>query len=86
MIGCCRYRKYNLFGERDLDKPDEPEEVVIETDFGVRFGIFTCFDVLFKRPAQDLLRKNVDGVIFPTMWHSELPFLTGAPSDGLSRW
>jgi predicted amidohydrolase len=71
-----RYRKYNLFGERDLDKPDEPEEVVIETDFGVRFGIFTCFDVLFKRPAQDLLRKNVDGVIFPTMWHSELPFLT----------
>jgi hypothetical protein len=51
--------------------------VVVETDFGVKLGIFTCFDILFKSPAQDLAEEGVDGVIFPTMWFSELPFLTG---------
>ncbi|KAH0817463.1 vanin-like protein 1 [Tenebrio molitor] len=71
-----RYRKYNLFGEHDKDKPEKADAVVVETDFGVKLGIFTCFDILFKSPAQDLAEEGVDGVIFPTMWFSELPFLT----------
>ncbi|RZB39275.1 CN hydrolase domain containing protein, partial [Asbolus verrucosus] len=70
------YHKYNLFGEKELDKPPTAEDVVIETDFGAKFGIFTCFDILFKKPAQDLLSDKVDAIIYPTMWFSELPFLT----------
>ena len=46
-----RYHKYNLFGEFDMDRPDEPEIETFETDFGVKFGIFTCFDILFQYTA-----------------------------------
>lgn len=70
------YHKYNLFGEYDMDKP-KLEKIVIQTDFGLKFGIFTCFDILFKTPAQELLQEQIDGIIFPTYWYSELPFLTG---------
>ena len=72
-----RYHKYNLFGEFDMDRPDEPEIETFETDFGVKFGIFTCFDILFKSPAQTVLNENIDAIVYPTNWHSELPFLTG---------
>ncbi|RZC40883.1 CN hydrolase domain containing protein, partial [Asbolus verrucosus] len=61
------YHKYNLFGEKQFDQPSAPEVVVIETDFGLNFGIFTCFDILFKSPAQDLLARNVDAVIQPSI-------------------
>ncbi|XP_044260501.1 vanin-like protein 2 [Tribolium madens] len=71
-----RYHKYNLFGEYDRDKPETPEEIITETDFGLKLGIFTCFDILFKAPAQELLKHGIDAVIYPTMWFSELPFLT----------
>ncbi|EFA06536.1 vanin-like protein 1 [Tribolium castaneum] len=71
-----RYHKYNLFGEREMDKPETAEEIVIETDFGLKLGIFTCFDILFKAPAQELLKDGIDGAIYPSMWYSELPFLT----------
>ncbi|XP_063930378.1 vanin-like protein 1 [Zophobas morio] len=71
-----RYHKYNLFGEFDMDRPDEPEIETFETDFGVKFGIFTCFDILFKSPAQPVLTENIDAIVYPTEWHAELPFLT----------
>src|SRR5699024_12601527 len=45
--------KYNLFGEPDKDRPEKPQVEILETDFGPKFGIFTCFDILFKSPAQD---------------------------------
>lgn len=42
------------------------------------FGMFTCFDLLFYTPTLTLTRKlNISNIIFPTMWFSELPFLTG---------
>ncbi|KAL3266913.1 hypothetical protein HHI36_011063 [Cryptolaemus montrouzieri] len=71
-----RYRKYNTYLEPDTDKPKTPELVTFDTDFGKTFGIFTCFDLLFKSPAMDLVRKGISNFIFPTMWFSELPFHT----------
>lgn len=71
-----RYRKYNLFGEA-VDKPYKPTLITFETDFGVKFGHFICFDLMFKSPALDMVRKeNITDVIFTTMWFSEMPFLT----------
>ena len=70
------YRKYHLFGER-LDKPHKPALVTFETDFGVTFGHFVCFDMLFRYPAVELVRAHkVTDIIFTTKWFSELPFLT----------
>lgn len=51
---------------------------MFDTDFNVTFGHFICFDLLFKTPATDLvLDHGIENIIFPTMWYSELPFLTG---------
>ncbi|KAF5285195.1 hypothetical protein FQR65_LT13310 [Abscondita terminalis] len=72
-----RYRKYNLFGEMFMNQTSEPDVSFFDTDFGVRFGTFICFDILFKEPALELIRNHkITDVIYPTMWFSELPFLT----------
>ncbi|XP_035903182.1 vanin-like protein 1 isoform X1 [Anopheles stephensi] len=73
-----RYRKFNLFGEKGINTTSYPEIVSFETDFGVRFGHFICFDLMFNEPALELVRLNVTDFIFPTMWFSELPFLTAS--------
>lgn len=73
-----RYRKFNLFGE-EVDRPFKPSMVTFDTDFGVKFGHFICFDLMFRYPALELVKGlNVTDIVFPTMWFSELPFLTGA--------
>lgn len=75
-FSCFRYRKNNLYLEPDTNRPDVPELVAFETDFGQKFGIFTCFDIIFEAPAIQLVRRGVDNFIFPTLWIPELPFLT----------
>lgn len=75
-----RYRKYNLFYEI-FDLPPALEEVYFDTPFG-RFGIFTCFDILFKRPAIDLVTEHkVDTILFPTWWYDEKPILSAVLSQ-----
>ncbi|NWT42257.1 VNN1 Pantetheinase, partial [Chroicocephalus maculipennis] len=73
-----RYHKHNLFMSEALffNYPKEPEAVTFETPFG-KFGIFTCFDILFRKPAVVLVSElQVDTVLFPTAWMNVLPFLT----------
>lgn len=70
-----RYRKYNMFIEI-FDKAPSLETVYFDTPYG-RFGIFTCFDLLFKKPALQLVEEHhIDTAIFPTWWYDELPLLT----------
>lgn len=55
-----------------------PEIVTFDTDFGVKFGTFICFDILFREPATQLTRVHqVTDIVYPTAWFSETPFLTG---------
>uniref|UniRef100_A0A146LGU5 Vanin-like protein 2 n=1 Tax=Lygus hesperus TaxID=30085 RepID=A0A146LGU5_LYGHE len=71
-----RYRKFNLYGE-GVNITDNPEHSFFDSDFGVRFGQFICFDILFKEPTLVLINKyNVTDFIFSSHWFSELPFLT----------
>ncbi|XP_075231945.1 vanin-like protein 1 isoform X2 [Lycorma delicatula] len=78
-----RYRKYNLYGAGGLSKPDKNDTIqYFDTDFGVKFGIFTCFDILFKTPALELV--DASHIVFPTAWYSELPFLTAIQEQ--SAW
>jgi hypothetical protein len=76
--GCIisRYRKFNLFLEPNMNITKEPEIATFTTDFGVTFGHFVCFDILFKSPATDLIKANVKHILYPSMWFSETPFLT----------
>ncbi|XP_004483701.1 pantetheinase [Dasypus novemcinctus] len=72
-----RYHKQNLFmGEGQFNSPKRPEIVTFNTTFG-RFGIFTCFDILFYEPAVTLVKDfHVDTILFPTAWMNVLPHLS----------
>ncbi|KAJ8984124.1 hypothetical protein NQ317_017334 [Molorchus minor] len=72
-----KYHKWNLFGEYQKSPPAEVELTVITTKNNNSFGIFTCFDILFDEPALNLTKNlGLMNILFPTMWFSELPFLT----------
>jgi predicted amidohydrolase len=78
--GCIfdRYRKYNLFREPGFNVTSTAELSTFSTDFGVRFGMATCFDMYFHDPIVQLVQElNITDLVFPVAWFSELPFLTG---------
>ncbi|XP_008056794.1 pantetheinase [Carlito syrichta] len=72
-----RYHKQHLFiGEDHFNAPKSPEVVTFNTTFG-RFGIFTCFDILFHDPAVTLVKDlHVNTILFPTAWMNVLPHLS----------
>lgn len=41
------------------DQAAEPLEVTYKTSFGVEFGLFICFDIMFKEPAVSLVDAGV---------------------------
>lgn len=67
-----KYRKINLFLEPNITPGNET--VTFTTNFGITFGIFTCFDILFYNPSKVILNDTVTDIIFPTAWTSTLPF------------
>lgn len=72
-----RYRKWNLYGEANMDLTEVPDVSYFTTDFNVTFGHFICFDIMFNSPALDLINLGITDIIYPTMWFGQLPFLTG---------
>ncbi|KAM9666618.1 pantetheinase-like isoform 1-T3 [Trichechus inunguis] len=72
-----RYHKQNIFmGEDQFNSPKKAEVVTFNTTFG-KFGIFTCFDILFHDPAVILVKDfHVDTILFPTAWMNVLPHLS----------
>lgn len=52
-----RYHKYNLYFEAAFDAPPEPQIVTFQTPFAGKFGLVTCFDILFREPAVLLVEK-----------------------------
>ncbi|XP_072934499.1 vanin-like protein 2 isoform X3 [Epargyreus clarus] len=72
-----RYRKINLFGEFSRTPAFKPDLGIFSTDFGVTFGHYICFDLMFQVPAVQVVEKHkLTDVIFTTMWFSEMPYLT----------
>ncbi|KAL8610006.1 hypothetical protein ACOMHN_029499 [Nucella lapillus] len=70
-----RYHKQHLFFEKQFDTPVTPELTTFDTPFG-RWGMFTCFDILFYQPAVTLIeKKNIANIAFPTAWMDALPLL-----------
>jgi len=73
-----RYRKSHLWRHEYMETSvlRTPDVSTFTTDFGVTFGHFICFDMLFYDPAVKLVRElNITDIIYPTYWFSELPFL-----------
>lgn len=63
--------------EHGVQKPQKPDLTTFETDFNVTFGVFICFDLMFEEPAITLASNGVAHFVYPTMWYSEIPYLTG---------
>ena len=84
-----KYRKFNLYGPEKTfwDVPDIAEHVTFTTSFGVKFGVFTCFDILFKNPAFNMASKGeAANFIFTTAWGNQLPyFMSVAIQQAWSR-
>ncbi|XP_048808163.1 biotinidase isoform X2 [Lagopus muta] len=71
------YRKHNLYFEYAFDTPPEPDYQLFDTPFAGKFGMFTCFDILFFEPAVNLIRQyNVKQIVYPTAWMNQLPLLS----------
>ena len=90
-----KYHKTHLYdnapgvGESEsYDYPPRPAAVFFDTSFGVRFGLFICFDILFRHPAAALaLEHNVSNFAFSTHWESPGPPMLPAVAvqQGFSR-
>lgn len=71
-----RYHKQNLYFEAAFDTPPECEYVTFTTPFAGLFGVFTCFDILFREPAVTLVKDmGVRQFVYPTAWMNQLPLL-----------
>ncbi|KAM9493461.1 biotinidase [Clarias gariepinus] len=71
-----RYHKQNLYFEAEFDTPPKCEYVTFTTPFAGRFGVFTCFDILFRDPAVTLVEDmGIRQFVFPTAWMNQLPLL-----------
>lgn len=71
-----RYHKQNLYFEAAFDTPPERQHVTFHTPFAGRFGMFTCFDILFRDPAVTLVKElGVRQIVYPTAWMNQLPLL-----------
>ncbi|KAJ7991637.1 hypothetical protein DPEC_G00285960 [Dallia pectoralis] len=70
-----RYHKHNLYFENAFDAPPRLEVVTFDTPFAGRFGVLTCFDILFHDPTITLLDQGVRQMVYPTAWMNQLPLL-----------
>ena len=71
-----KYRKQHLFGpEKDfLDPGTQKACVTFTTTFGVKFGTFTCYDILYPDPGSCLLKDDVENFVYTTAWGNSFPF------------
>lgn len=71
-----KYHKQHLFHEKAFNTPQKPEIVIFKTSFGVKFGVFTCFDMVFRDPAIELVEKyGIRNIVFPTAWMDGFPIM-----------
>lgn len=75
--GCVlgKYHKFHLYGEPYFDRPAHPEVVTFDSPFGVRFGMFVCFDIMFGDPANVARARGVTDFVFSSWWVNFPPLL-----------
>ncbi|KAG7281351.1 hypothetical protein CRUP_023502 [Coryphaenoides rupestris] len=76
----CMARRYSLYLVANMAglQPCSAEIITFDTPFAGRFGVLTCFDLLFHEPTITLLERGVRQLVFPTAWMNYLPLLAAA--------
>lgn len=67
-------RKYHTFSEPYFDRPKGPDEITFQTSFGAKFGIISCFDIIFESSIELVRKYNVSNIVYPTYWFDGYPF------------
>lgn len=49
------------------DQPEEPSVVTYKSSWGVEYGIFTCFDIMFQDPAVTMVKSGIEHFLYPVM-------------------
>ena len=83
-----KYHKINLYGAESgyFDPGDSTACVTFKSTFGVVFGTFTCYDMLFDTPSKCLLAKGIKNYVFPTAWGNAYAFyMSTSVQQGWSR-
>ena len=72
-----KYRKVHLFTlcKGCFDQPAAPDHVTFALPDGTVFGLFICFDIIFKEPSQGLYAQGVRHFAFPTSFVNIPPLL-----------
>ena len=83
-----KYHKAHLYGVESeiFDTPHPTPHVVFNTSFGVTFGTFTCYDILYCDPPLELLNMGVRNFVFPTAWGNSYPFYTSIAFQQAWSW
>ena len=73
-----KYHKSHLYYEPQFDAPAVPDVVWFESDFGIRFGLMICFDIMFEEPQMSLYhRHGIRNFLWSSWWVNEPPLITG---------
>ena len=83
-----KYHKAHLYSSemKIFDTPIPTPHVIFNTSFGVTFGTFTCYDILYCDPPLELLKMGVRNFIFPTAWGNSYPFYTSIAFQQAWSW
>ncbi|XP_065346687.1 biotinidase-like [Cloeon dipterum] len=70
-----KYRRFNSLEQGSvINRPIEATPTTFTTASGFTFGLLTGNDLLFREPAQSLLRRNVTQFITNGAWLNTVPF------------
>eukprot|EP01100_Stratorugosa_tubuloviscum_P014809 TRINITY_DN810_c0_g6_i1.p1 TRINITY_DN810_c0_g6~~TRINITY_DN810_c0_g6_i1.p1 ORF type:complete len:503 (+),score=185.92 TRINITY_DN810_c0_g6_i1:42-1550(+) len=74
-----RYRKSHLYYEASyFDQPEQIVPTYFDSSFGVRFGMFICFDMMFVEPQLTLINKyGITDIVWSSWWVNTPPLITG---------
>ncbi|GMH96444.1 hypothetical protein TrST_g14204 [Triparma strigata] len=70
-----KYHKEHPWYTDTFDTPTKEEIVTFTTSFGVRFGLFICYDIVHSTPINDLLAEGV----------TQFPYSVSFPVDSLEK-
>lgn len=51
--------------QKSYDEVPQPSQVTYKSSFGVEFGVFTCYDIMFADPAKVMRANGIEHFLYP---------------------
>eukprot|EP01012_Entosiphon_sulcatum_P026617 TRINITY_DN32087_c0_g1_i1.p1 TRINITY_DN32087_c0_g1~~TRINITY_DN32087_c0_g1_i1.p1 ORF type:complete len:492 (-),score=76.57 TRINITY_DN32087_c0_g1_i1:49-1503(-) len=69
-----------------FDTPTVAQTSWFQSSFGVKFGVFVCFDILWNDTTAPLLNLGIKDFLFPTSWNNNPPLLNAIQMQEGFSW